>query len=174
MLRSEKQTIIDRLSTQLAGSSAIFLLDYTGIDVGAVTRLRSQIRKAGGSFTVSKNTFFIKASDKAALQDLLSEYKGQTALVTVPEDPVSVAKVLHEFIKGGGKLVPRKIWLDRKLMPAGELEVISKLPTKGELLSQFVGLVEAPLANFVGLLESLMAEFPRAVDALAEKQGGEA
>ena len=170
MPTNEKIEAVKELSDKLASADAIFLADFTGIDVESVTNLRNQLREASAEYQVVKNRLAILAADAAGMSNLNEHLTGPTALTLVKEDPAGIAKILQTFIDDGGKLAIKSGLLDGQIMSAEEVEALSKLPSKEELLAKAVGTIQGPLNGLVGGLSGLMRNLVGVVAAIEEKQ----
>ena len=170
MPTSEKIEAVKELTDKLTGADAIFLADFTGIDVEAVSQLRNQLREASAEYQVVKNRLAIRAADAAGLSDLNAHFSGPTAMTFVKDDPAGTAKILQKFIDGGGKLAIKSGLLDGKIMSAEEVEALSKLPSREELLAKTVGTIQGPLSGLVGVLSGLMRNLAGVIAAIEEKQ----
>ncbi|MBV8725864.1 MAG: 50S ribosomal protein L10, partial [Candidatus Eremiobacteraeota bacterium] len=96
MPTARKESAVAELSQRLAGAKNLFLTDYAGLTVDEITRLRGELRKAGDTYSVVKNTLFRIAAGDLATQ-LESFLAGPTGIVFAGEDPVAPAKALKTF-----------------------------------------------------------------------------
>ncbi|HOD01742.1 MAG TPA: 50S ribosomal protein L10, partial [Clostridiales bacterium] len=96
VLEAKKQEVAE-LSERLSGSCAGVLVDYKGIAVTDDTVLRSELRKAGVKYTVTKNTMLRLAVKGTTLEGLDSVLEGTTAIATSENDYTAAAKILSKF-----------------------------------------------------------------------------
>ena len=167
---SQKKEIVERLSDQLAGAEITILFDYKGLDVLAMTELRSQLREAGVQIEVVKNTLLVRASegtDAALLKDL---YKGPNAIVLSKDDPVAPAKILVKFAKDNEKLEIKAGTLAGKLLDLEEIKQLAKMPSKEELLGQLVRTLNAVPTSFVTVLSGVPRAFVNVLSAIKDEK----
>ena len=175
--RAVKEQIVQDLATRLKETDSVYLTDLTGLDVGEVTELRSQLRAESVECRVIKNTLTRLAVADAGLPDLGETLDGPTALV-MSSDPVAPAKVLVNFgkehedrprIKGG--------LLTDEIIDAAQAVTLSKLPGRDELLAKTVSGIAAPITGLVFTLSGVLSSLVRTVSAVSQQkaaqEGGE-
>ena len=101
---SQKKELVERLATQLAEAQITILIDYKGLDVQAITRLRHELREAGATMEVVKNTLLNLASQNTDAALMADFFKGPSAIVMSSTDPVAPSKILIDFAKDNEKL----------------------------------------------------------------------
>ena len=171
MATAEKIKVVEEMSGAFRSAGSIFVTDYTGLKVKDMTDLRAQLRKAGVQYHVAKNTLMRRAAEETGYGELSSLLKGQIAIAFGPADPVSTAKIFHEFLGRVEKPAVRKFVVEKRAYGGGDLKALASLPPREVLLSQLVSAVEGPIADFVGTLDSILREIVGTVDALADKKG---
>ncbi len=170
MNRTEKTDVVERLSQQLTESQTIYLTDFTGIAVKPMTELRRKMRTAGVQYTVVKNTLALRAMEAASVTGVENVMTGPTAFVFAGEDPVTAAKLLADFQKEHEQLQVKAGLLDGQPVTADEVKRLASLPSREQLLSQALGLMQAPLQGFAGAIDSLLYQMVGAIDALREQR----
>lgn len=178
MDRAQKQIEIEALSKQLSKSALALCADYRGLTVGQVTVLRRNLRNAGATARVVKNKL-AKRSVDAALKGadkeiFLNVFKGPSFVVFSDTDPVAPTKVLTEFAKQNEKFEIKGAWVDGKFLDRANVEVLSKMPGKQELLAQLLSLINAPATRLVGLLQAPGSQMVRLLEAQRKKLEGSA
>ena len=93
----EKQQYVAELKEKLTNSAAGVLVDYKGITVADDTKLRKELREAGDTYVVVKNTLLSRALKDAGIEGLDSVLEGTTAIAYNKEDYVSAAKILSKY-----------------------------------------------------------------------------
>jgi large subunit ribosomal protein L10 len=168
--RAVKEQIIKDLSSRLNDAGTVYLTDLTGLNVEAVTDLRSRLRAESIECRVIKNTLTRFAIKSAGLPDLGDHLDGPTALV-ISDDPVTPAKILTDFgkthenrprIKGG--------LLSGAIIDASQVEALSKLPSREELLTRAVRGIAAPISGLVFSLSGVFGNMVRVLAAVAQKR----
>jgi large subunit ribosomal protein L10 len=172
--KAQKQEKVTALAGRLERSPAIYLTDFTGLDVARLTELRRKLRAAGVEYVVVKNTLAKRALDVARVPGLGDHLTGPTGLVLAGADPVTAAKVLTEFRKEHELLAVKVGLVDGKAVTAEQVSRLAQLPSKAELLGQLGGALQAPLAGFVGALNGLLTMMVGALEALKDQRASSA
>ena len=173
--RPEKIAVVDEVRERLQDSQAALLTEYRGIGVADISTLRRSLREAGGEYKIYKNTLVRFAARELGLEidELLV---GPTAIAFVPTDstgdPVLVAKALKDFGKGNQALVIKGGVLGDKRLSAADAQALADVAPREQLLSQFAGALQAPMAQMAGLLQAPMREFASLLKALIDDRGG--
>ena len=171
--RAVKEQIVQDLTSRLNVAGTVYLADLSGLNVEAVTDLRSRLRAESAECQVIKNTLTRFAIKNAGLPDLGKHLEGPTALV-ISDDPVAPAKILTDFgkthenrprIKGG--------LLSGVIIDASQVEALSKLPSREELLARVVGGIAAPISGLVFSLSGILGKMVRVLAAVAQKKEAE-
>ncbi len=170
MPTAEKTETVSGLARKMAQAEAIFLADFHGVDVAAVTRLRRSLRGAGVEYQVVKNRLAKRAASDAGLEGLEQYLEGPTAMAFAHDDPVAPAKILQEFIDRGGKLAIKTGLVDGQILTAEAVAQLAKLPSREGLIGQVVGSVQAPLYGLSAVLNGLLRSLVAALSAIAEQR----
>ena len=101
--RAEKETEFSELQAAFRQVDTAVLVDYRGVSVPQVTELRRQVRAAGASYRVVKNTLAKRAAAGTSLAGLDKHFAGPTAVVFTTKDPVAMAKALATFTRSRPK-----------------------------------------------------------------------
>lgn len=179
MSRKEREETVANLAERLQQSRAMYVFDYTGLNVDAITGLRRDIRAAGSEVKVAKNTLLKIAVKDTAFEPLGEHFTGQTAVAFVDGDPAQAAKVLTKFYSEAKKENPelrftiRAGVLENTLLSAAQINQIGDLPSREVLLGQFVGLLAAPMTGFVSVLSDIPRKFVRVLAAVAGQKEGQ-
>jgi len=165
---SEKTAVIEQLQSELKEADAVFLADFTGLDVAAMTKLRRKCHENGVSLHVVKNTLAVKASRANQLDDLVPHLKGATAVAVAKGDPSAPARILREFQKENEKLKLKAGVVEGQILSGVEVTALANLPSRDQLLSQVMQLALAPTQGVVYVLNGLLAKVVRTVDAVRD------
>jgi large subunit ribosomal protein L10 len=149
---SQKKELVARLATQLAEAQITILIDYKGLDVQTITRLRQELRQAGASMEVVKNTLLDLASRETDAALLTDYYKGPSAIVLSSTDPVAPAKILIDFAKDNEKLEIKAAAFGGRRLDVEEIKALAKLPSKEEMLAKLLYTLNAVPTSFVNVL----------------------
>lgn|SRR5690625_4207105 len=147
---------VEELRSLLKDSGTFFLVDYQGLSAEDLNALRSKVRAEGGRILVAKNTLISVVLKEQGVEDFDDQLKGPTALILTGEDPVGPVKAVTDFAKDhaaelpvakGGMLQGTKVGPDA-------LARVAKLPGRDQVLSELVGVLQAPLQQLVGVLNA--------------------
>lgn len=150
-----KQPIVEEISAHLKDAQSAVLVDYRGLTVEQDTRLRKQLREAGVTYKVYKNTmmnFAFKGTDFEALAPYL---EGPSAIAISSDDATAPARVLCKFAKEAAKLEIKGGVVEGIAYDANGIGEIAKIPSREELLSKLLGSIQSPITNFARVMNQL-------------------
>jgi large subunit ribosomal protein L10 len=174
MKRTEKEGFVEGFRERLQDAPAIFLTDFTGLDVKSMTVLREELKKNGAEYLVVKNRLVRRALEDLDLPDLSEWLTGPTGVVLGHTGPVDAAKTVSEFAKGHDDRPVFKVGvLDNSVLDADQIRQLAKLPPRDQLLAMLAGALEAPMAALAGALEAKLQETAGLLKALQEKGEGD-
>jgi len=165
----QNQAVVGEIAAQLGKAQSVIVAEYRGLDVGAVTELRSRARKAGLYLRVLKNTLARRAV-KGTPFEKLSEQMVGPLMYGISQDPVAGAKVLQAFAKENEKFVIRGGAMPNQLMSVTEVKALAALPSRDELLAKLVGTMQAPIVKLVRTMNEVPGKFVRTLAAVRDAQ----
>jgi large subunit ribosomal protein L10 len=169
MDRATKAELIKDIKSRFDRMSSAVFVDFTGMTVEEVTKLRDTFRAKGIEYKVVKNTFVQQAlSDQPWAKKLDDVLKGMTGVAWSFEEPSAAARVLKDFVKENEKLKIKAGLLEGQVLPAKAVEdQLASLPNKDEARAMLLATLMAPAQRMVMLLNAAPREF---VGVLAAKQ----
>ena len=162
-----KQPIVQEISENVKDAQSVVVVDYRGLTVAEDTQLRRELREAGVTYKVYKNTmmnFAFKDTDFESLSDVL---EGPSAIAISKEDATAPARVLSKFAKNAPALEIKAGVVEGTYYDADGMKAIASVPSREELLSKLLGSIQSPIANFARVLKQI-AENGGAGDAVAD------
>ena len=168
-----KQPVIQEISDNIKDAQSVVVVDYRGLTVAEDTQLRRELREAGVTYKVYKNTmmnFAFKDTDFESLSDVL---EGPSAIAISKEDATAPARVLSKFAKDAPALEIKAGVVEGTYYDADGMKAIASVPSREELLSKLLGSIQSPIANFARVLKQI-AENGGAADASADDAKAEA
>ena len=174
----EKKPVVDEISTHLKDAKSVVLVDYRGLTVEQDTQLRKQLREAGVSYKVYKNTmmrFAFKGTDYEPLDPYLNGPSG--CAIVGGDDPIAPARIMCDFAKKADKLEIKGGVVEGKLYDADGIKSLSTIPSREVLLSKLLGSLQAPVTNFARVTKQIAeksGEAAPAAEAPAETVAAEA
>lgn len=159
------------LKRKLDGSSDLFLLNYHKLKSADMTLLRKNLKSAGASVLVTKNSFMRKAFESAKRPvEILPQIDGPMAMVFVKDDPIGVSKVLMTFAKDHEALTIRGGFLSERLLSAEDIKKIAKLASRQALYGQVASALNAPIGKLASTLNQITTKLVYALNAVKDKK----
>ncbi len=152
----QKQEKVAQLTELLKGAAAGVIVDYKGISVEEDTKLRKELREAGISYSVEKNSLLRFAMKNVGLDGITGVLEGTTAIAISTEDQTAPARILGKFaeskkdyfnVKAG--FIGEEIYDDKGVM------ALSKIPSREILLSQLVGSLQGPMQKLAAIIKAV-------------------
>ncbi|MGQ9516996.1 MAG: 50S ribosomal protein L10 [Anaerolineae bacterium] len=169
LTREKKEKMVAEYVRLFSNSQALVVVDYRGLPMPVINKLRADIRPAGSKFMVVKNTLARIALQQAGLavpQDLL---KGTAALTICGPDVAATVKALKAVAQDTKILQIKGAILGRNVLDASQAEALADLPPREVLLAQVVGAIQAPLSGLVTVLSAPMRGLVTVLKAHADK-----
>lgn len=155
-----KKPIVDEISKQIEGAESIVLVDHRGLTVSEDTALRKELREAGVTYKVYKNTLMNFAFKGTEFEALCEDLKGPSAIAVSKDDATAPARIIANFAKTAPNLEIKAGIVEGVKYDAAGIGEIAKIPSREVLLSRLLGSMQAPIANFA-----------RVIKQIAEKDG---
>jgi large subunit ribosomal protein L10 len=153
--KSEKQQDLDKLKTELAKVSTVILTTFQGITVEADTKLRRAVQAAGGKYQVVKNTLAERAGTGTLAEGVLKNLKGTNSIAYTSADPVALAKALTKIAKDVPAFQFKSGVVEGKVISIAEIQQLANMPSKDELISKIMFLLNAPAQRIASALNAL-------------------
>ena len=154
----QKEEIVAKLAEDLKDTKLVLLVDYRGITVDDVTKLRNELRSNNAEYRVIKNNIVKRALDKngeSGLDDLLN---GPTAVITSKEDYLAPAKTIYNFTKDHDFYKIKGGIIEGKVMTAEEIITLAKLPSRQELLAKLAGRLLGTISKLEVALDAVKSQ----------------
>ena len=155
-----KKPIVDEISASIKDAQSVVLVDYRGLTVEQDTKLRKNLREAGITYKVYKNTFMNFAFKGTAFEGLAPYLEGPSAVAISTEDATAPARVLSEFAKTADKLEIKAGVVEGTLYDAKGMAAIANIPSREVLISKLLGSLQSPVTNFARVLNQLAEKGP--------------
>lgn len=172
-MRKEKQLFLDQLKEQIDHYGSFVIMSYLGLDANQTHLFRNKIREIGGSVEMVPKRMFVIASDKSGLKIDLDMLTGHIGVVFAG-DPIETTKAVFEYQKEvADKLKVVGGCIDGEVLDSESMTSLSKLPGKQELRAQFVGLLQAPMAQTLSVMNALVSSVVYCLDNKCKKEEGQ-
>ncbi len=162
-----KKPIVEEITASVKDAQSVVLVDYRGLTVEQDTELRKQLREAGITYKVYKNTMMNFAFKGTDFESLTPYLEGPSAVAISTEDATAPARILCKFAKTANALEVKGGVVEGVAYDAKGIENISKIPSREELLSKLLGSIQSPITNFARVMNQL-AEKGGASECAAE------
>lgn len=170
-----KKPIVDEIAAAVKDAQSVVLVDYRGLTEEQDTQLRKQLREAGITYKVYKNTMMNFAFKGTDCEALLPYLEGPSAVAISTEDATAPARVLCKFAKTADALEVKGGIVEGIAYDADGIKEVAKIPSREELLSKLLGSIQSPITNFARVMNQLAekggasgCEAPAAEEAPAE------
>ena len=150
-----KQPIVDAISSSINGASSVVVVDYRGLTVEEDTNLRKQLREAGVTYKVYKNTYVSRAVEGTEFESLRTVLEGPSAFAVSQDDATAPARVIANFAKKAPKLEIKAGVVEGVFYDANGMKAIADIPSREVLISRLLGSLQSPVANFARVLNQI-------------------
>ena len=150
-----KQPIVKEITELLDGAQAAVVVDYRGLSAEQDTKLRKELREAGVTYKVYKNTMIRIAAKGTPFESLDSSLEGPTAIAVSKEDATAPARILYNFSKTAQDLELKAGVVDGVTYDQDGIKVIATIPSRDELIGRLLGSIQSPITNFARVLNQI-------------------
>lgn len=150
-----KQPVVAEIADILSGAQSAVIVDYRGLTVAQDTQLRRQLREAGVSYKVYKNTMIRFAAKGTEFECLEPTLEGPTALAVSKTDATAPARILAEFAKKADKLEIKGGVVEGSYYDAKAMQTIATIPSREVLLGRLLGSMQSPITNFARVIKQI-------------------
>jgi len=167
---TKKSAYVDEFEKKIAKAKVMILSSVEGVDVEQMNALRKSIRTLGDESRVVKNTLIKRAMKKLNHEGLNQYLEGSTLVTFGYTDPVAPVKALFDFADKAKKFQFKAGMLGDKVLSVAELEALSKLPGREQLLSMLLSVLQGPMRNMVSVTQGPIRKFVYALQAIKEQK----
>lgn len=169
--KAQKQKDLDSLTEQFQKAKAAMLVGFKGMTVAKDQELRNQLREAGVSYGVVKNTLARKAAAGTPLEPAADKFKGVTAVALSAGDPVGLSKAISKFSKANPDIFSFKVGIvEGKVVELRDVEAIASLPSKEELISKLLFLLNCQAQRLVTVISAVPRNLAVVVKLIGEQK----
>ena len=151
MSKEKKQIYIKEMKDFFSKTSSIFVTHYQGLTVKEIDGLKSEMRKYGILFKITKNRITKLALEGTKFKKLENLFSGPTA-VAFSEDAITSAKILTKFAKNNSNLKIIGGIMEEEPLSLEDVEKIATLPTLDEARAKIVGILTTPAQKIISIL----------------------
>src|SRR6202165_731703 len=162
--KARKTEQVEKLSKELKSVSNVVVTTYTKMTVAQDYELRKALRGAGAKYQVVKNTLAEKAAKGTKVEGALEDLAGVTSIAYPTGDPVAMAKVLTKYAKDAPEFTFKVGVVEGRVVTIKEIEALATMPSKEELYSKLLFLINAPAQRLVTVMNAVGRNLAVVVD----------
>lgn len=169
--RAQKQRDLEFLAETFKNAKAAMLVGFQGMTVAKDQELRNQLREAGVTYSVVKNTLARKAAEGTPLEQASEQFKGVTAVAISEGDPVGLSKAISRFTKANPDVFKFKAGIvEGRVVALTDVEAIASLPSKEELISKVMFLINCQAQRLVTVLSAVPRNLAVVIKQIGEQK----
>ena len=171
-MRAEKKFLVKEVAGHLGKSDYVYLTDFSGVTVAAISGLRRDLSRSGAECHIVKNNILKLALEENGCERFKDAcFEGHTAIITGGDDPSGVAKILFSFAKNNEQRMPVKGGaLSKKTLEISEIQALSELPSLDVLRAQVLALFNTPEQQLFRLMNAVPQCMVNVLQAKADKK----
>ncbi|MBQ9068842.1 MAG: 50S ribosomal protein L10 [Eggerthellaceae bacterium] len=166
----KNQETVAKIKEELAATQAVWIVDYRGLTVKEIQELRRNVREAGASMKVYKNTLMHLALTESELPTMDDLLEGPSAFVFADSDPAAAAKVIKNFAKSNENLSIKGGMMEGEAYDAAQVEAIASLPSKEELMGQVAGMISGVARGLATTISGVPRGLAQSLSQVAEQK----
>ncbi len=171
MNKNEKLESIAEAKELIENATAVYLTDYSRINVEDISGIRNQFRKDGVTYRVFKNTLFKRALvESGKFEKLADHLEGMTGFAFASTNPVAPAKIIKKYNDTSQKFQLKACYIETQYFDGSELAQLAELPTKDELIAGIMGSLNSPAAGIVGSITAVIRNLVSVIDEVSKKK----
>jgi large subunit ribosomal protein L10 len=162
--KAKKAEQVEKLSADLKSVSNAVVATYTKLTVAEDFELRKALRGAGAKYKVVKNTLAERAAKGTKVEEALKNLAGVTSIAYTTGDPVAMAKALTKYAKATPEFTFKVGVVEGRVISIKEIEALATMPSKEELMSKLLFLINAPAQRLVTAMNAVGRNLAVVVD----------
>ena len=169
--RETKQKDLAAITESLAASKSAMVVSFTGVTVNKDQEFRARLREAGAKYEVVKNTLARIAVKGTQFEDATEHFKGVTAIAWTENDPVVLSKAISKFMKDNAEIYTFKTGVvDGRLIDLTQLTTIANLPSKEELISKLLWVLNSSAERLVTVINAVPRDLAIVIKQIGDKE----
>jgi large subunit ribosomal protein L10 len=153
--RARKKEQVEKLTSDLKNVSSVIVATYTKLTVAQDFELRKTLRASGAKYRVVKNTLAERAGQGSKIAEALKNLQGVTSIAYTEGDPVALAKALAKYAKDNPEFTFKSGVVEGRVVSIKEIEALSTMPSKEEIYSKLLYLLNAPAQRLVTAMNAV-------------------
>jgi large subunit ribosomal protein L10 len=169
LTKAKKTEQVEKLSAQLAKANSAIITTFSKLPVSKDDELRRLVRGTGAKYQVVKNTLAERAAAGTKLEGAMKGLTGVTSVAFTDADPVALAKALAKFAKDNPEITVKAGVLDGRVLNVKEVEALATMPSKEEIYSKLLFLINAPAQRLVTVMNAVGRDLAVVIDQGVQK-----
>src|ERR1700723_2283031 len=153
--RAKKIEQVEELGKELQNVSSLIVTTYSKLTVAQDYELRKTLRASGATYKVVKNTLAERAAKGTHVEEVLKNLSGVTSIAYTQGDPVALAKALAKYVKDNPQFSFKAGIVEGGVITVKEIESLATMPSKEELYSKLLFLLNAPSQRLVTTMNAV-------------------
>ncbi|HXC00247.1 MAG TPA: 50S ribosomal protein L10 [Terriglobales bacterium] len=153
--RAKKVAAVEKLGGELKNASSMIVATYSKLTVTQDFELRKALRSTGAKYRVVKNTLAERAGKGTKVEKALTNLQGVTSIAYTEGDPVALAKALSKYAKENPEFSFKAGLVEGRVITIKEIESLATMPSKEELYSKLLFLLNAPSQRLVTAMNAV-------------------
>lgn len=170
LTKVQKNKKVAALAADLESSTSAIIGTFTGLTAAKDFALRQIVRGAGGSYHVVKNKLAAKSSQGTKVEQALQGLKGVSSVAYTSGDPVALAKALSTWVKDNAEFTFKLGIVDGRVITIGEIGDLANLPSKEELFSKLLFLIQSPAQRLATVINATGRDLAVVLNQGVEKE----
>ena len=150
-----KTPVVDEISANIKDAQSVVLVDYRGLTVEQDTALRKQLREAGVSYKVYKNTMMNFAFQGTDYEPLAKHLEGPNAVAISKDDATAPARIISKYAKKAPTLKMIAGVVEGNYYDEKGVAALATVPSREELLGKLLGSIQSPITNLARVLNQI-------------------
>ncbi len=168
MDKAQKREFVSTMNEAFSNAGSIVVAHYTGLSVADMGELRSQMREAGGTVKVAKNSLAKLALQGTEVEHISDLFTGQT-VICYSEDPVAAPKIAVDYAKKNEKLVILGGAMGSDNLDVNGVKALASLPSLDDLRAKIIAMVTTPATRIATVVAAPATQVARVIGAYASK-----
>lgn len=170
--RAQKQENLNALTEQFQNSKSAMVVGFNKLTVAKDQEFRNRLREAGAKYQVVKNTLARIAVKETPFEGMTEHFKGVSAIAWTESDAVVLSKTVSKFVKDNGEVFTFKVGVvDGKVVDLKQVEAIASLPSKEELISKLLYVLNAQAQRIATVINAVPRNLAVVIKQIGDQKG---
>ncbi len=150
-----KQPIVNEIAECVKDAESVVLVHYSGMSVETETQMRKELREAGITYKVYKNTMMNFAFKDTPCEPLCQYLQGPNAIAVSKTDATAPARIISGYLRKAKDLKMIAGVVEGKYYDEAAMASLAAIPSRDVLIGRLLGSIQAPIANLARVLKQI-------------------